>query len=65
MQHTEPWFILVCFIERRWGVTAIFQTSALNQLLISKAESCDQGRASGEGEVKNWELKRILSVNFR
>lgn len=64
MQETKPSFILVCFAGGRWGVTAIFQTSALVPATYSKSESCDQGRASGKGEVKkDWELKGILSVS--
>ena len=63
MQETKPSSILVYFADGRWGVSAIFQTSALVPATYSKPESCDQGRASGKGEVKkDWELKGILSV---
>lgn len=45
-------------------MTAIFQNSALAPAIYSKFESCNQGRASGKGEVKkDWELKGILSVS--
>lgn len=33
-------------------MSAVFQTSALVPATYSKSESCDQGRASGKGEVK-------------
>lgn len=62
LNHVSFWFVLL----RGGGVWLLFsRVLHLHQLLISKAESCDQGSASGEGEVKDWELKRILSVNFR
>lgn len=62
VNHVSFWFVLL----RGGGVWLLFSRLLhLHQLLISKAESWDQGGASGEGEVKNWELKRILSVNFR
>lgn len=64
MEDTKPSSILVCFAGMRWGVIAIFQTSALVPATYSKSESCNQGRTSGKGEVKkDWELKGILSVS--
>lgn len=64
MQETKLRSILVCFAGGRWGVIAIFQTSALVPATCSKSESCSQGRTAGKGEVKkDWELKGILSVS--